>query len=102
MIVTTSNASTALAATSGAPSTAAVPGPLAGATTSLAATSAVAAKYLARQNARSMAIIGNGAQSEFQARAFKAISGKETGYRHDGSKDARRAAMPRGWEVRYG
>ncbi|UDF35336.1 UNVERIFIED_ORG: ornithine cyclodeaminase [Shinella sp. XGS7] len=35
-----------------------------------AATSAVAAKYLARPNARTMAIIGNGAQSEFQARAF--------------------------------
>ena len=36
-----------------------------------AATSPVAAKYLARPNARSMAIIGNGAQSEFHARAFK-------------------------------
>ncbi len=43
-----------------------------------AATSAVAAKYLARQNVRSMAIIGNGAQSEFQARAFKAILGIDT------------------------
>lgn len=40
-----------------------------------AATSAVAAKYLARTDAKSMAIIGNGAQSEFQARAFKAILG---------------------------
>ncbi|WP_113094101.1 ornithine cyclodeaminase [Agrobacterium sp. fls2-241-TYG-188a] len=40
-----------------------------------AATSALAAKYLARSNARTMAIIGNGAQSEFQARAFKAILG---------------------------
>ncbi|MGV1907125.1 ornithine cyclodeaminase [Agrobacterium cavarae] len=40
-----------------------------------AATSAVAAKHLARADARSMAIIGNGAQSEFQARAFKAILG---------------------------
>jgi ornithine cyclodeaminase len=40
-----------------------------------AATSALAAKYLARPNAKSMAIIGNGAQSEFQARAFKAILG---------------------------
>ena len=38
-----------------------------------AATSAVAAKYLARPNARTMAIIGNGAQSEFQARAFKSL-----------------------------
>nr|WP_172691280.1 ornithine cyclodeaminase [Agrobacterium radiobacter]ASK45957.1 ornithine cyclodeaminase [Agrobacterium radiobacter] len=43
-----------------------------------AATSAVAAKYLARKNSRSMAIIGNGAQSEFQARAFKAILGIDT------------------------
>ncbi|NTJ41763.1 ornithine cyclodeaminase [Agrobacterium larrymoorei] len=40
-----------------------------------AATSAVAARHLARSDARSMAIIGNGAQSEFQARAFKAILG---------------------------
>ncbi|WP_313059749.1 ornithine cyclodeaminase [Agrobacterium cavarae] len=40
-----------------------------------AATSAVAAKHLVRADARSMAIIGNGAQSEFQARAFKAILG---------------------------
>ncbi|MBO9630688.1 MAG: ornithine cyclodeaminase [Shinella sp.] len=40
-----------------------------------AATSAVAAKYLARPNARCMAIIGNGAQSEFQARAFKSLLG---------------------------
>ncbi len=40
-----------------------------------AATSALAAKYLARSNSRTMAIIGNGAQSEFQARAFRAILG---------------------------
>jgi ornithine cyclodeaminase len=40
-----------------------------------AAMSAVAAKYLAPKNARSMAIIGNGAQSEFQAIAFKAMLG---------------------------
>jgi ornithine cyclodeaminase len=40
-----------------------------------AATSAVAAKYLAPKGARTMAIIGNGAQSEFQALAFKALSG---------------------------
>ncbi|MXQ12618.1 ornithine cyclodeaminase [Microvirga makkahensis] len=40
-----------------------------------AATSAVAAKYLAPRNARTMAIIGNGAQSEFQAIAFKALLG---------------------------
>ncbi len=40
-----------------------------------AATSAMAAKYLARPNSSTMAIIGNGAQSEFQALAFKAVLG---------------------------
>lgn len=40
-----------------------------------AAMSALAAKYLAREDARTMAIIGNGAQSEFQALAFKALLG---------------------------
>lgn len=40
-----------------------------------AAVSALAAKYLAPSGARSMAIIGNGAQSEFQALAFKALLG---------------------------
>jgi ornithine cyclodeaminase len=40
-----------------------------------AATSAMAAKYLAPKGASCMAVIGNGAQSEFQAMAFKAILG---------------------------
>jgi ornithine cyclodeaminase len=40
-----------------------------------AATSAVAAKYLAPKGARSMAIVGNVAQSEFQAIAFNALIG---------------------------
>lgn len=40
-----------------------------------AAMSALAAKHLARPGARSMAIIGLGAQSEFQAMAFKALLG---------------------------
>jgi ornithine cyclodeaminase len=40
-----------------------------------ASTSAMAAKYLARENSQCMAIIGNGAQSEFQALAFKAMLG---------------------------
>lgn len=40
-----------------------------------AATSAVAAKYLAPRNARSMAIIGNGAQAEFQALAIRNLTG---------------------------
>jgi ornithine cyclodeaminase len=40
-----------------------------------AATSAVAARYLAPKGSRTMAIIGNGAQAEFQALAFKALLG---------------------------
>ncbi len=40
-----------------------------------AATSAVAARYLARKDAEVMAIIGLGSQSEFQALAFKALNG---------------------------
>jgi ornithine cyclodeaminase len=40
-----------------------------------AATSALAAKYLAPKGARTMALIGNGAQAEFQAVAFKALLG---------------------------
>ena len=40
-----------------------------------AATSAMAAKYLAPKGARTMALIGNGAQAEFQALAFQALLG---------------------------
>ncbi|WP_174247510.1 ornithine cyclodeaminase [Methylocapsa sp. S129] len=40
-----------------------------------AATSALAGKYLAPPGARTMAIIGNGAQCEFQALAFRTICG---------------------------
>jgi ornithine cyclodeaminase len=43
-----------------------------------AATSAVAAKHLAPKGARAMAIIGNGAQAEFQALAFKALLSIDT------------------------
>jgi len=43
-----------------------------------AATSALAARYLAPTGARTMAIIGNGAQCEFQALAFKAVCGIDT------------------------
>ncbi|NOR63597.1 MAG: ornithine cyclodeaminase, partial [Rhodobacteraceae bacterium] len=43
-----------------------------------AATSAMAAKYLTPKGAHIMAMIGNGAQSEFQALAFKAICGVDT------------------------
>ncbi len=42
-----------------------------------AATSAMAAKWLAPKDARVMAMIGNGAQAEFQALAMKAVSGIE-------------------------
>ena len=42
-----------------------------------AATSAVAAKALARPDSRVMALIGNGAQSEFQAQAFQHLLGIE-------------------------
>lgn len=42
-----------------------------------AATSAVAARALARPDSRVMALIGAGAQSEFQALAFKALLGIE-------------------------
>lgn len=40
-----------------------------------AATSALAAKHLAPHGARTMAMIGNGAQAEFQALAFRALCG---------------------------
>lgn len=40
-----------------------------------AATSALAARYLARADSRSMALIGNGSQSEFQAIAFNTLLG---------------------------
>lgn len=43
-----------------------------------AATSAVAAKYLAPKNSKIMAMIGNGAQCEFQALAFQEVLGIET------------------------
>jgi len=43
-----------------------------------AATSAVAAKHLAPKGARTMAMIGNGAQCEFQALAFREVLGIDT------------------------
>lgn len=43
-----------------------------------AATSAMAARHLAPKDARVMAMIGNGAQAEFQALAFKAVCGIDT------------------------
>jgi ornithine cyclodeaminase len=55
-----------------------------------AATSALAAKYLARKDAKVMALIGLGAQSEFQALAFKAILGIKTLQVFDVDTDAAR------------
>ena len=43
-----------------------------------AATSALAAKYLAPKGAKTMGMIGNGAQCEFQALAFQKVVGVET------------------------
>jgi len=43
-----------------------------------AATSAMAARHLAPRGARTMAMIGNGAQAEFQALAMKAVCGIDT------------------------
>lgn len=43
-----------------------------------AATSALVAKYLAPKDVSTMAMIGNGAQCEFQALAFRAICGIDT------------------------
>ncbi len=43
-----------------------------------AATSAMAARHLAPKGATTMAMIGNGAQSEFQCLAFKAICGVDS------------------------
>ncbi len=48
-----------------------------------AATSALAARCLAPSGARTMAIIGNGAQCEFQALAFKALLGVDRLRLHD-------------------
>lgn len=48
-----------------------------------AATSAMAARHLAPAGARTMAIIGNGAQAEFQALAFKALLGVDRLRLHD-------------------
>ena len=53
-----------------------------------AATSAMAARHLAPKGATTMAMIGNGAQSEFQCLAFKAICGIETVRLYDIDPDA--------------
>ncbi|MEM8589638.1 MAG: ornithine cyclodeaminase [Pseudomonadota bacterium] len=58
-----------------------------------AATSALAARYLASPSAKTMAIIGNGAQCEFQAVAFREIVGVETIHLFDVNPDATAKAM---------
>ncbi|MEP4104462.1 MAG: ornithine cyclodeaminase [Nitratireductor sp.] len=55
-----------------------------------AAMSALAARHLAPAGAATMALIGNGAQSEFQAMAFKALVGVERLRLFDIDRDATR------------
>ncbi|WP_313688336.1 ornithine cyclodeaminase [Pantoea sp.] len=58
-----------------------------------AATSVLAAKYLMRKNARSMAVIGNGAQSEFQIIGFKEVLGVKDFYLYDVDQTATEKLM---------
>ncbi|MNX26824.1 L-lysine cyclodeaminase [compost metagenome] len=55
-----------------------------------AVTSALAARALARPDSRTMALIGNGAQAEFQALAFHYILGIDTLHVYDVDQDATR------------
>jgi ornithine cyclodeaminase len=57
-----------------------------------AATSALVAKYLAPKGSHTMAMIGNGAQSEFQSMAMKAVCGIKTVRLYDIDKAATRKA----------
>ncbi len=57
-----------------------------------AATSAVAAKHLAPADSRTMAMIGNGAQCEFQALAFQRVIGIDTVRLYDIDPQATRKA----------
>ncbi|QXT39492.1 ornithine cyclodeaminase [Gymnodinialimonas ceratoperidinii] len=58
-----------------------------------AATSAMVARHLAPKQARTMALIGNGAQSEFQALAMRAIVGIDTLRMYDIDPAATRKAV---------
>jgi ornithine cyclodeaminase len=58
-----------------------------------AATSAMAARHLAPPGARTMALIGNGAQAEFQALAFKAMLGVDRLRLYDIETDASRKVV---------
>ncbi|SMD19740.1 ornithine cyclodeaminase [Rhizobium sp. RU36D] len=68
-----------------------------------AATSAMAARHLAPKDARTMAVIGNGAQAEFQALAMKAVCGIDTIRLYDIDPDAtekmRRNLRGRGLQI---
>ncbi|WRY35878.1 ornithine cyclodeaminase (plasmid) [Thioclava litoralis] len=68
-----------------------------------AATSALVATYLAPKNASVMAMIGNGAQCEFQAMAFRALCGINTLRLYDidskATEKAQRNLVARGFEV---
>ena len=55
----------------------------------------VAAQALARKNSRSMALIGNGAQSEFQALAFQTEASKKTTWSR-----CLLSMRPKGWSGR--
>ena len=57
-----------------------------------AATSAMAAKYLMPKGAKIMAMVGNGAQSEFQCLAFKAVCGIDTVRLYDIDPEATKKA----------
>ncbi len=52
------------------------------------ATSALVGRYLAPKGAQCMAVIGNGAQSEFQALAFRALCGINSVRLYDVNRDA--------------
>ena len=58
-----------------------------------AATSALAARHLVQPGARWMALIGNGAQAEFQALAFRALLGVDTLTLYDIDPAATRKCM---------
>ncbi len=58
-----------------------------------AATSAVAAKHLAPRDAKTMAMIGNGAQCEFQAIAFREVVGIDTVQLYDVDPEATAKAV---------
>lgn len=58
-----------------------------------AATSAIAAKYLAPKQSKVMGMIGNGAQCEFQALAFKEVIGIDTVRLYDIDPEATRKAV---------